>query len=1352
MALENKSFTGGLNLDSEDRYVPNGDYRYSLNCRLSKSDGANEGSVENTKGNTLVNISLPNGINKVIGSYDNLVLNKVVYCVFNSQGNHSIFEYDVSASVISPVIITPQLNFRSNKLINDSFMIGGLYFFNDRFNEPGCINIDRAKSNGYPTPFKKDYLQLVVPAPGCAPEAEYTNDSSIKTNGVRGALFQFRYKYVYLDNEESAWSPISKVPLPINEAAYRPFTYYPTDINNAIDITVNKGDDYVKAIKIAARFGNDSDFFLVTEINKDTITGVSSDYTYRFYNDESYTSVDNSGIEGMRLFDWVPQLADSMSLIDGNRIALGGITENYDPVEIDIDVDVNQESSPEETPPVITRIKGEDTWEGYGVPTNKNVFDPNSSWVYSGTTPHVRTIGNTSYNLLGGTQAYRPGPFITPLRGVTTTDYYIGNPLISNDDFVKFNGAIGNRVLLLEIGGQGGTLVGASESLLSEYSVTSPNAVGTRYVLGVQVFYYDFGKSNNKKNKRFNVQHTSVAGDTDATVAASLRQKLIALGTVKEGNVSIDFSKVSSGSYSYENNNHAPSGTSVINIWVQGVVKAADKVNGGSFPTASGPDTAALDTVKTQFTAYSSMTLQNKKSLKSGATHGIGIVYYDNQNRSGLTNVSAVSSEKTFYVPFFTEQSIPAGNTPNDTTISLSINHTAPEWAKRYQLVYTGNQTVEKLPGIDTGYKGFIQFKIESVGTSTTTGAIKAKVSNIDSYNNAVPEDIDLAYSFSKGDRIRVITDGDGNYLQDYRDVEMISYDPLTDEIEFKELGTILYNDSLVEIYTPKREVSEVVYYEIGECFDIEDGLHAGNVPGGDQTSTSPATLFIQDIGDIYLRYRVVPVGATIEDYSYSDYYGSDSWDKGRANIVDNNITKVKRESTIRFSDPYIPETNINGLSTFNDFSFEQYDQQYGTIQRMYSEDKDLLVLQTLKVGKVRVGQDTLYSNEGTQVATVKSQNKVLSDIVYYSGEFGIGLNPESFSVYGNRKYFTDVPRGAVLRLSADGLTPISEIRMHNYFNDTFKRLIDNSGDYRVLGVYDVRFDEYVISIQENIDDIPVYVPSSDIPVIIDDTIDPVQVPQGVSAGVSFTDVSQTAEYTEYFDSGSNFGNLSDTLVQEFSDEDLSSGEGLVSTIPDSSSGSGLTDLSQSGTDVGSGSGVETPSDYDYLYETVAFSETKKRWSTFYSYVPDFMVSNNISLITFKNGQLYTHNSNSVYNNFYGEQFTQRIRFVSNQSPEMIKFYNNINIQATSRFLMPEATNQFGQATSLIEDDFIDDEGVFKASLLRDSNTPNVDNPLLEGDEMRCHSMVISLENTDTELVKLFLVEVGLNASFMTGK
>jgi hypothetical protein len=1022
-------------------------------------------------------------------------------------------------------------------------------------------------------------------------------------------------------------------------------------------------------------------------------------------------------------------------------VALGGITENYDPVDIDIDITVNQESSPEEEPPVITRISHKDTWDGYGVGQNRNILDQNSPWVYSGTTQHLRSIGGSTYNLFGGTQSSRPAPNITPLKGVNTTSYYVGT-IAPGDEFVKPNGAIGNRVLLLEIGGQGGTLIGASESLLNEYSITAPNAIGTRYVVRVQVLYYDLGLSNQIKTKWFNIQYTSVAGDTDVSVALAIRQKFRNLGTVKEGNVSIDFSQVTVGTYSFTNQNHAPSGTTVLNIWTQGVVKAADKTPGGSFPTASGSDTAALHYAATYLDAYSSWTLQNKKSLKSGARHGIGIVYYDNPNRSGLTNVSAISSEKTFYVPFFSEQNIPNGSIPNDTTLSMSINHTPPEWAKRYQIVYTGNQTIEKLPGIETGYKGFVQFKISSVGTSTTTGAISAKLDNISNYNNTVPEDIDLAYSFTKGDRIRLITDDNNDYLQDYRDVEIISYDPLTEEIEFKDPGISISAGYLVEIYTPKKEVSEVVYYEIGECFDIINGFHAGNVPGGDQTATSPANLFIQDIGDIYLRYRVQPIAATIEDYSYSDYYESDVWDKGRANIVDNNITRVKRESTIRYSEPYVPETNINGLSAFYDFSFEQYDQQYGSIQRMYAEDKDLLVLQNLKVGKVRVGQDTLYSNEGTQVATVKSQNKVLSDIVYYNGEFGIGSNPESFAVYGNRKYFTDVPRGAVLRLSADGITPISEISMHNYFNDTFKRLIDNNGNYKVLGVYDVRFGEYIISIQENVANTPIANPltDDDDPVIISDSGLQYEDTSVVSQPTSFTDEAQTSSSEVFVDEGISVS----TDIQSSDSIVLAETTSTLDAAADPTSGETI--VAETITT------PESPTDYDYLYETVAFSEKKKRWVTFYSYIPEFMVSNNISLITFKDGQLYTHNSNNVYNNFYGDQFTQKLRFVSNQSPEIIKFYNNINVQATAKFSMPEATNQFGQSTSLITADFIDEEGVFKASLLRDVNTPNVDNALLEGDEMRCHSMTITLENADTQLVKLLLVEVGLNASFLTGK
>jgi hypothetical protein len=102
--------------------------------------------------------------------------------------------------------------------------------------------------------------------------------------------------------------------------------------------------------------------------------------------------------------------------------------------------------------------------------------------------------------------------------------------------------------------------------------------------------------------------------------------------------------------------------------------------------------------------------------------------------------------------------------------------------------------------------------------------------------------------------------------------------------------------------------------------------------------------------------------------------------------------------------------------------------------------------------------------------------------------------------------------------------------------------------------------------------------------------------------------------------------------------------------------------------------------------------------------------------------------------------------------PGMIKFYTTLATQSTSKFAMKSATNQFGQKTSLIVEDFFDDEGVFKAAILRDENTPNVTNPLIEGDDMRCHSMNIELENTDTELVKIFSVEVGVVPSLLTGK
>ena len=68
----------------------------------------------------------------------------------------------------------------------------------------------------------------------------------------------------------------------------------------------------------------------------------------------------------------------------------------------------------------------------------------------------------------------------------------------------------------------------------------------------------------------------------------------------------------------------------------------------------------------------------------------------------------------------------------------------------------------------------------------------------------------------------------------------------------------------------------------------------------------------------------------------------------------------------------------------------------------------------------------------------------MLGQAVPFSGDYGISKNPESFASESYRVYFTDRVRGAVIRLSKDGLTPISEHGMKSWFRDNLSLGITN--------------------------------------------------------------------------------------------------------------------------------------------------------------------------------------------------------------------------------------------------------------------------------------------------------------------
>ena len=130
----------------------------------------------------------------------------------------------------------------------------------------------------------------------------------------------------------------------------------------------------------------------------------------------------------------------------------------------------------------------------------------------------------------------------------------------------------------------------------------------------------------------------------------------------------------------------------------------------------------------------------------------------------------------------------------------------------------------------------------------------------------------------------------------------------------------------------------------------------------------------------------------------------------------------------------------------------------YGSIQKLHSRDTDLVTLCEDKCLKILANKDAVFNADGNQQLTATAN--VLGQTIPFVGEYGISKNPESFASQAYRSYFTDKQRGTVLRLSMDGLTPISDYGMKDWFRDHLKL-----GNISIIGSYDDKKDEYNVSI-----------------------------------------------------------------------------------------------------------------------------------------------------------------------------------------------------------------------------------------------------------------------------------------------
>ena len=207
-----------------------------------------------------------------------------------------------------------------------------------------------------------------------------------------------------------------------------------------------------------------------------------------------------------------------------------------------------------------------------------------------------------------------------------------------------------------------------------------------------------------------------------------------------------------------------------------------------------------------------------------------------------------------------------------------------------------------------------------------------------------------------------------------------------------------------------------------------------------------------------------------IEEARITGGFNNTTTDFGvKAYIVDADNEASVRGNSLIYSGIFNSRTGINNTNQFSvgEEITKSLDPANGTIQRIYAEDTNLIIFQENKVSRALIDKDAIYSAEGG--GTVTSSKLVIGQVQAYAGNYGISRNPESFAVYGYRKYFADKDRNAVLRLSQDGITEISEYGMVDFLRDEMNS-IDSYvyGNGKIFGGWDVHNKQYVISLQKN--------------------------------------------------------------------------------------------------------------------------------------------------------------------------------------------------------------------------------------------------------------------------------------------
>jgi len=456
--------------------------------------------------------------------------------------------------------------------------------------------------------------------------------------------------------------------------------------------------------------------------------------------------------------------------------------------------------------------------------------------------------------------------------------------------------------------------------------------------------------------------------------------------------------------------------------------------------------------------------------------------------------------------------------------------------------------------------------------------------------------------------------------------------------------------------------ISNITVLQPGKGYEIGDTLTIAGVTG----ATTNIVITLKG------GYNVDFVNNTwyVEESRINGGFNSISTDKGvKAYVNEPEPQQQHRFNTLIYSGVYNSRTGINNTNVFSvaDDLTRSADPQNGSIQKTYAEDTNLIVFQEDKISRALIDKDTIYTTEGgTQT---QAGAKVLGQIVPYKGEYGISNNPESFAVYGYRKYFADKDRSAIMRLSGDGLTEISAYGMTDYFRDELTLI--TSG---VLS--------YVIN------------SNNSVATSVDNTLISLTTSTILADGYELTNISPGMVCSYSLDGGSKYNNLDGYITQVLVPTGGTTTKVYLSrninvVIPTSTTIGSTTYATIfrftspiktriiGGWDIHNKNYVvslqKTPTQVDNFksssYKTLTFDESINGWVSFATYKPEMMGSLKNNFYTFTEASLYEHYNETTVDSrgfYYGTYNPSTVTFVLNPNPSNVKVFKTIEYEGSN--------------------------------------------------------------------------------------